>query len=181
MRPGTKVYYNHRARWLEKLIKEKNFTKGAEIGVFEGTTFKHLIENCPNLHLTGVDVFCSDKDWKRLNIKTTEELNKHPALERYDALLQFCENYSERAIVWRDFSNLAHNRIQDESLDFVFIDASHNYDSVLEDLKCWAPKIRKGGIVSGHDINMFGVRRAVMDVEYKFREAEDNVWYYEKS
>lgn len=39
----------------------------------------------------------------------------------------------------------------DGSLDFVFIDAAHDYDSVTRDLKAWYPKIKKGGIFAGHD------------------------------
>ena len=41
--------------------------------------------------------------------------------------------------------------IPEESLDFVFIDAEHSYESVKEDVNGWAKKVRHGGIVSGHD------------------------------
>jgi hypothetical protein len=39
----------------------------------------------------------------------------------------------------------------DESLDFVFIDAAHDYTSVKTDIRHWLPKVRKGGVLSGHD------------------------------
>jgi len=39
----------------------------------------------------------------------------------------------------------------DESLDFVYIDADHSYNAVKEDIAAWAPKVRRGGIVAGHD------------------------------
>lgn len=39
----------------------------------------------------------------------------------------------------------------DESLDFVFIDATHTYDALKEDINAWLPKIKHGGILAGHD------------------------------
>lgn len=39
----------------------------------------------------------------------------------------------------------------DESLDFVFVDADHRYESVTADLRAWWPKIRPGGAMAGHD------------------------------
>lgn len=40
----------------------------------------------------------------------------------------------------------------DESLDFVFIDASHDYFNVTNDITAWYPKVRsKTGIIAGHD------------------------------
>lgn len=50
----------------------------------------------------------------------------------------------------------------DESLSFVFIDGSHEYEDVLEDLKAWIPKIKVGGVIAGHDYGWCDdVRRAV--------------------
>lgn len=41
--------------------------------------------------------------------------------------------------------------VPDESLDFVYIDGDHHYGAVLGDILSWFPKVRKGGIVAGHD------------------------------
>ena len=41
------------------------------------------------------------------------------------------------------------------SLDFVFIDGSHAYPDVLEDIRAWAPKIKIGGYLAGHDYAVF--------------------------
>ena len=49
----------------------------------------------------------------------------------------------------------------DDSLDFVFLDASHDEDAVREDIAAWLPKVRLGGCLAGHDFNFFGVSRAV--------------------
>lgn len=42
----------------------------------------------------------------------------------------------------------------DRSLDFVFIDADHTYQSVKEDIACWFPKVKIGGFIAGHDYNL---------------------------
>jgi len=40
---------------------------------------------------------------------------------------------------------------QPSSVDFCFIDADHNYASVLADLRAWWPNIKPGGTLAGHD------------------------------
>lgn len=49
----------------------------------------------------------------------------------------------------------------DASLDFVFIDANHSYEAVINDIRAWWPKIRPGGLLAGHDYSWTGVARAV--------------------
>ena len=39
--------------------------------------------------------------------------------------------------------------IEDNSIDFIYIDANHI--DVATDLKCWFPKLKEGGIIAGHD------------------------------
>ena len=40
---------------------------------------------------------------------------------------------------------------KDRSLDVVYIDGEHDVDSVLSDVQAWKNKVKKGGILSGHD------------------------------
>ena len=54
--------------------------------------------------------------------------------------------------------------VADGSLDFVYIDGLHDFDSVMGDILAWAPKVRPGGMISGHDychIHRYGVIPAV--------------------
>jgi hypothetical protein len=54
----------------------------------------------------------------------------------------------------------------EESLDAVFIDADHEYESVKKDILAWMPKVKKGGILAGHDYSTAhgGVIRAVSEL-----------------
>lgn len=61
-------------------------------------------------------------------------------------------------------SVLASARYPDSSIDFVFIDAEHKYEFVIQDIKHWLPKVRKGGIIAGHDYGWEGVTRAINEV-----------------
>lgn len=55
--------------------------------------------------------------------------------------------------------------VMDGTLDLVYLDACHSYDCVTADLEAWLPKLKKGGVMAGHDfINEdYGVFRAVGD------------------
>jgi len=50
------------------------------------------------------------------------------------------------------------------SVDFVWIDASHEYDDVVADIRAWWPKVKVGGVIGGDDLPMDGVKRAVDDI-----------------
>jgi cephalosporin hydroxylase len=66
----------------------------------------------------------------------------------------------------------AANRYEDNFFDLVYIDADHSYEAVLQDITYWFPKVKKGGIISGHDFDVptsnqyyanFGVGKAVRE------------------
>ena len=97
-----------------------------------------------------------------------------------EELLDFCKDYDGRANLIRNFSNQAVNEFEDESLDFVFIDASHDFHSVNEDIYLWKNKVNKGGMVSGHDIDLLQVKMAVSNHKTRFETGPDNVWWWIK-
>lgn len=53
--------------------------------------------------------------------------------------------------IMRAFSENVYNAIEDESLDFIYIDGDHTYRGVKEDIKNYLPKLKKGGLIAGHD------------------------------
>ena len=61
----------------------------------------------------------------------------------------------------RAFSVDAAKEFEDESLDLVYIDGDHARKEVLADLLAWYPKIKCGGVLSGHDWNNPHVRKGI--------------------
>jgi len=48
----------------------------------------------------------------------------------------------------------------DGSLDAVYIDANHNYENVKQDISMWLPKLKDGGMMTGHDYQWTDVKKA---------------------
>ena len=97
--------------------------------------------------------------------KETIEKLKNQKLSLFDTFnfhLKSCE-VSEYVTPFQTTSLTAAEQFEDNSLDFVHIDASHDYENVLEDIRAWYPKIKPGGFLTGDDyvINWGGVIRAV--------------------
>jgi hypothetical protein len=69
----------------------------------------------------------------------------------YDIALRNLKPFPGRYVIHRQPSTVAAKTFPDRSLDFVFIDALHDEASVTEDLASWAPKVKVGGLITGHD------------------------------
>jgi len=65
--------------------------------------------------------------------------------------MQSIKGYENRAFMIRALSNQVLDLFEDESLDFIYIDGNHTYNSVKEDMELWFPKLKKGGLFAGHD------------------------------
>jgi hypothetical protein len=64
------------------------------------------------------------------------------------------------------------------TVDFLFLDAAHDYASVAADLKAWLPKMAPGGLLAGHDVNGEGVRQAVDELVPGWTQRE-SCWLWE--
>lgn len=65
----------------------------------------------------------------------------------------------------------------DNSIDFVMIDAAHDYINALEDIKAWYPKIKIGGIMAGDDLDWPGVNKAVSEFfSTEYYEQDNKLW-----
>lgn len=134
---------------LGVLFAELDFRSGAEIGVSTGKFSKHLCSCNKRLNLLAIDAWTLypgyDDDLGRKTRITQDELDKH--LERAKERLA---RYKRCKII-RAFSLDAAKVIPDNSLDFVYLDANHEANAVMADILAWTPKVKKGGIICGHD------------------------------
>jgi predicted O-methyltransferase YrrM len=146
----------------------KRFPSGScfvEVGVFEGRSLGFLIaktiEAGKDIKITGVDHFKGQSN--NLAWKVRDNLGL----------------VSDKYTLIEDTSVNASKLFKDKSVDFVFIDAGHDYDDIKSDITAWLPKVKKGGIIAGHDYYYPDVMRAVSEtfkVDLKYES--ENCWLY---
>ena len=131
-------WYKATRRDLARIFAELGYTTGAEIGVRKGTFSAILCEAVPGLQLTCVDPWLA-----------YERVTQNMADSLYARAVETLAPYGVTII--KKTSLEASLIVPDASLDFVYIDAAHDFDNVMVDIVLWSKKVRKGGIVSGHD------------------------------
>ena len=67
----------------------------------------------------------------------------------------------------------------DKSVSFCFIDADHDYKAVKADIISWIPKIKDGGIISGHDFHHGPIQKALNElfINTKIMSVNNSIWY----
>jgi Methyltransferase domain len=116
--------------------------RGAEIGVMKGNYSAHIL-----------------REWRGRELISVDPWLEHP--ENADHARRVLGAFGDRSRIMQTTSVEAAAQVPDAGLDFAYIDALHDYDSVKADLEAWFPKVRPGGILAGHDYPMPGVRAAV--------------------
>lgn len=97
----------------------------------------------------------------------------------YNVFLKNTELVKDIITPIRKSSLEAVNDFDEESITFLFLDAAHDYENVKKDLNAWKSKVKKGGILAGHDWTWETVRSAVIEFvsEHNLHvEATNNVW-----
>lgn len=61
--------------------------------------------------------------------------------------------YFDNISLISDYSFNVADRFDDNSIDFIYLDGAHNYDSVEKDINLYYPKVKDGGYIGGHDYN----------------------------
>jgi len=129
-----KGWFSYAGFYTDMVNKFPDGATMVEVGVYEGKSLAFLvvegINTGKNFKVYGVDIFPD-------GIKKNFDRNMEPINELFTTLHK---SSVEAAAIFRN-----------NSIDFVFIDAAHDYASVTADILAWLPKVKKGGIIAGHD------------------------------
>ena len=144
----------NRNEWLDTLPKNLVW---AELGVFLGEYSEEIFSRTNPKKMYLVDIFpeymiSGDKDGN--NMKEVD-LREVPNVLR--------SKFPENVVIIKNTSDNFLNSLEHESLDIVYIDADHSYQGVKNDLALSYNKVKKGGLICGHDYSsrFEGVVRAV--------------------
>ena len=164
-----------RFEWLAQVINKKNYKKVVEVGTGKGTNAKYLLDHCPDIILIEVAYYPGEIT---LTCRSADEKAKRMWLRRI-------KPHRSRVDIIAKPSVEAAKKIKDQSVDVVFIDADHAYESVIQDVLAWCSKVKRGGLLCGHDYahpRFPGVKRAVDEVAGQNVQAfncADWVWWYD--
>jgi len=132
---------NSLRRGLPLFFKQMGYKVGAEVGVYRGGFCKAFCEE--GLKMYAVDPWMGYEGSGRTEQKQ-EEQDKS-----YEIAKETLAPYD--CTIIRKTSMDALEDFKDGSLDFVYLDGDHRFRQIAEDIVEWEKKVRKGGVVSGHD------------------------------
>lgn len=142
---------------LPEFFKEMGYKAGAEIGVYKGHFTKKLCQ--AGLKMYGIDPWTPYPGFDKMQYYRIE---RHKVL--YKKALRNLSGFDVTLIKKKSMDALGD--FKDGNLDFVYIDANHKLKYATEDICEWSKKVRKGGVVSGHDYihpTRLRVRSGAMD------------------
>ena len=162
--------------------------KGAEVGVQAGEYSRTIRSTWEGEELYLIDWWRYSPNYKDI-ANAPDEKQKELYLS---VVKKFMDDHTVHIL--RKESIEASKQFSDEYFDWIYLDADHSYEGCLKDLKAWYPKLKKGGIFSGHDYfdgsytgGIFGVKSAVdsfiSDKEVNIYTTEENTvrsWYFIK-
>lgn len=125
---------------ISTVPKNGHFLEG---GAWKGKSSSYLCDHCKDFNVYIVDTWEGSPEFN-LDIRARRE-------KAFDAFLKNMRGRHYNLLKMP--SNEAVKKFPDNSLDVVFIDMNHSYESVKEDIKIWYPKVKVNGYLAGHDYN----------------------------
>ena len=176
------------AEALIKLFSTRPRKIGCEVGVHAGETTASLLDNLP-----GINEYHAVDPWESYEKYNGSTYRKpgHKRLKTWSSVMQnfidVTKPFSKKVFIHQATSVDAVSDFNDGYFDWIFIDANHDYPYIKENLEIWTPKVKMGGIVSGHDYNngkWVGIKKAVDEFVPKDKLnviSECYVWWFERS
>lgn len=164
------------------IAKNPNINVIAEVGVWKGHSISYLVKEILK-HNRKPKVYAIDI-WEKW-----EENKDDDVPYSYDIYQENLKRSKTREYITdiKEYSDKAASFFPDNTFDFVYLDADHLCDLVKKDIRAWLPKVKKGGILGGHDYYEFvsngnDVKTAVdkilkEELKMEVKLTEGNVWY----
>lgn len=152
-------WFSFNKPYRDAVDNAKNDDVFVEVGSWKGRSAAFMAVEIINSKKK-IDFYCVDS-WQG---------DKNGGLENidvYDEFMSNMKNVLDSVKIIRKLSTQASKDFEDKSIDFIFIDASHDYESVLEDIRHWYPKLKDSGIIGGHDTQVSDVKKAVEEYAKK--------------
>lgn len=186
---GYKIYRKY-MRW-DAILKRLPIGKkliGAEIGVLRGDTAYRVLNNRSLITHIMVDPWKVPSPGSTYAGQVKEKNAQKSQADHEKAYQQTVKNtkkFAKRAIIYRMTSIEASKKIDDYSLDYVFIDGDHSYIGCKKDIELWMRKIKPGGWIGGHDYkhesrpDLWGIDKAVTEWfgMYTIEEDYNHTWF----
>jgi len=143
----------------------------AEIGAYEGNLSEFFALHCKEVHCIDpwdASAYVSDE------YKLPHSEFKQCLTKRKEMFYEKLKKYPNIKII-EDYSYNVYAQFPDHNFDCVYIDGNHSYEVVKSDIIQWKPKVKIGGILSGHDYDS-QVQKAVEELLGKVETFEDSSW-----
>lgn len=135
---------------LPQFFMDLGFKTGAEIGVYKGAFTEKFCK--AGLKMYAIDPWMAYQGAGR----TQQEQERQNFI--FGHAQRTLEPFKDCELI-RSTSMDALKYFADGSLDFVYIDGDHSFKHIAADIEEWSKKVRKGGIVAGHDYFWFNPRQ----------------------
>lgn len=158
-----------------------------EIGTWKGKSLMYLAEKVKesgkNIKIIGIDTFEGSESTPTMGDNV--EMQSISSDYLYETYLKNIEPLKDIITTIRGDSRVVYKQFADQSIDVLFIDGDHSYEAVKKDIELWFPKVKIGGIISGHDYTElygYGVVKAVKELFFKnkIKTFKPFVWYLKK-
>jgi len=172
-------WFSYPSLYSEMVKRFPSGSRFVEVGCWKGKSSAYMAVEIINSH-KDIEFFCVDTWQGSVEHEGMKEL---PLL--YDIFLENMLPVQEHYFPLKMTSLEAAKKFKDKSLDFVFIDASHEYEDVKNDILAWYPKVKEGGVIAGHDFYIDeydwfpGVKKAVQEIIPSY-STSDKCWIHYK-